>query len=133
MVNQVRILAWVNIVFGSFGVLVGLIVMLGGSLLAGVVEAATTEIGVPVAVIQLVATIITIVVVALSLPGLILGYGLLNFRPWARILGLVLSAINLLNIPFGTILALWTFYVLLKPETEALFKEPPQAPLQARV
>ena len=31
-------------------------------------------------------------------------YGLLKYRPWARVVGIVLSAINLINVPFGTVL-----------------------------
>jgi hypothetical protein len=57
----------------------------------------------------------------LSLPGLITGWGLLKFRPWARILGIVLCAINLINIPFGTILGVYGLWVLLNSETERLF------------
>jgi hypothetical protein len=40
------------------------------------------------------------------------------------VLGLVLAALNLLNVPLGTALSLYAFWVLLKPETEALFKNP---------
>ncbi|MGB9612116.1 MAG: hypothetical protein ACPL7M_14190, partial [Bryobacteraceae bacterium] len=60
----------------------------------------------------------------LSLPSLILGYGLYNFRPWARILGIVLAAIHLLNVPVGTLISIYAFWVLLKPETAALFERP---------
>jgi len=37
----------------------------------------------------------------------------------------VLCAINLLHVPLGTILGLYGFWVLLKPETEALFVQRP--------
>jgi hypothetical protein len=43
----------------------------------------------------------------LSLPGVIAGIGLLQLRPWARIVTIVLSVLNLMNIPFGTILGVW--------------------------
>jgi hypothetical protein len=42
-----------------------------------------------------------VIMLILSLPGIIAGIGLLNFRPWARILTIVLSALNLMNFPFG--------------------------------
>jgi hypothetical protein len=61
----------------------------------------------------------------LAVPGLIAGWGLLSFKPWARILGIVLSILNLLHIPFGTILGIYGLWVLLSNETERLFTAPP--------
>jgi len=60
-----------------------------------------------------------------SLPSLITGYGLLNFKPWARIVGIVLSAISLIMIPFGTIVGAYGLWVLLSKETERLFSSAP--------
>ena len=60
-----------------------------------------------------------------SLPGLITGIGLLKLQPWARIVGLVLAAINLINIPFGTVLGIYGLWVLLNKETETLFSGVP--------
>jgi hypothetical protein len=60
-----------------------------------------------------------------SLPSLITGYGLLNFKPWARIVGIVLSAISLIMIPFGTIAGAYGLWVLLSKETERLFSSAP--------
>ncbi len=60
-----------------------------------------------------------------SLPSLITGYGLLNYKPWARIVGIVLSAISLIVIPFGTIIGAYGLWVLLNKETERLFSSPP--------
>jgi len=64
---------------------------------------------------------LTAFLLAISLPGLIAGIGMLSFKPWARIIGIVLSAINLINIPFGTILGIYGLWVLLNKETEGLF------------
>ena len=56
-----------------------------------------------------------------SLPSLITGYGLVNFKPWSRIVGIVLSAISLIFIPFGTIAGAYGLWVLLSKDTEHLF------------
>src|SRR5258706_13008313 len=63
-----------------------------------------------------------------SLPSLITGYGLLNYKPWARIVGIVLSAISLIFIPFGTIVGAYGLWVLLTKETEQLFNTDPITP-----
>jgi hypothetical protein len=52
---------------------------------------------------------------------LITGYGLLNYRPWARVIGIILSAISLINIPIGTVVGAYGLWVLLNKETERLF------------
>jgi len=65
----------------------------------------------------------------LALPGIVAGIGLLQFRPWARILTLILSGFDLLHVPFGTLLGVYGFWVLLSRETEQLFRiSPPQVP-----
>ncbi len=124
MASHVRILAWFNIVMGGLGVLFAALTFAGASILPAILEAVSGEGAyVPAQIIQIIATVVVGVILVLSLPSLILGFGLYNYRPWARILGIVLAAINLLNVPLGTIVSLYAFWVLLKPETEALFKE----------
>ena len=122
MEGHVKVLAWFNVVIGALGVLTGLAFLAGGTMIAEYIGFAASDSGIPAAAIQLGAIVILGVLVALSLPCLFLGYGLLNLRPWARILGIVLAALNLLNVPIGTAISLYAFWVLLQPETEALFQ-----------
>ena len=64
---------------------------------------------------------IFVVIGAISLPGLIGGIGLLNLASWSRIFMIVISALDLLNVPFGTALGIYGIWTLTRPETEALF------------
>lgn len=124
LATHVRILAWFNIVLGGIGVLAALFTFAGASFLNVILAAVAEEaVAIPAELIQLVATIIITVILVMSLPCLVLGFGLYYLRPWARILGLVLAAINLLHVPIGTVVSLYSFWVLLKPETEAMFKQ----------
>jgi hypothetical protein len=56
-------------------------------------------------------------IVALSLfffaPALIAGYALLKRKSWGRTAGIVAAVLMGLNIPFGTALAIYSFYFLL--------------------
>ena len=61
------------------------------------------------------------VVFAFSLPSVVTGIGLLYFKPWARILGIVLSAIALLGFPWVTLLGIYGLWVLFNKDTERLF------------
>ena len=68
-----------------------------------------------------VGVIIGIATLVLSLPNLLAGYGLLKRHSWARGLALVLGFLNLFQIPFGTALGVYTFWVLFKDEAPAHF------------
>jgi len=59
----------------------------------------------------------------LAIPGLIVGIGLLKYKEWARILGIILSVLNLLNFPLGTALGIYALIILLNDETTPLFQE----------
>jgi len=53
------------------------------------------------------------------------GFGLLTFEPWARVLGIVLSALNLINVVVGTLLGAYGLWVLLNKDAERLFEGGP--------
>ncbi len=121
MEQHVKVLAILHIVLGSLGVLGALTVMLVFGGIAGLVHV-TNNPDVPAApIIGLIGGVLMIVILVLSVPGIIAGVGLLNFRPWARILAIVLSVLDLIHIPFGTALGIYGLWVLLSPQTEPLF------------
>ena len=59
--------------------------------------------------------------VVLSLPQIVCGIYLLKFRPWARVLAIVLAILSLIHIPFGTIFGVYALVILFHKDTEALF------------
>jgi F0F1-type ATP synthase membrane subunit a len=73
------------------------------------------------AVLAAIGTIVSIFLFVLSVPGIIGGIGLLKRKEWARILILVVSAIDLINIPIGTALGVYSIWVLVNDETVKLF------------
>jgi uncharacterized membrane protein (DUF2068 family) len=48
----------------------------------------------------------------------IAGVGLLEHQGWGRTLALILAVIALINIPFGTILGVFTLWVLMSPQAD---------------
>ncbi|MBI3697870.1 MAG: zinc ribbon domain-containing protein [Acidobacteria bacterium] len=54
----------------------------------------------------------------LGLAGLIAGWGLLERRPWARTLAIVLAVIALFNPILGTALGIYTLWALLPAQSE---------------
>ncbi|CAN5632270.1 hypothetical protein BH23ACI1_BH23ACI1_05460 [soil metagenome] len=123
MATHVKVLAVLYLVLSGLFVLGALLLMLvvGGAVTAVGTAAASDDAAIALPIIGVTGMTLVIFLLALAIPGLLTGWGLLNFRPWARILGIVLSAINLLNVPIGTALGLYGLWVLLSKETEALF------------
>jgi len=129
MDKQVRILAIIRIAMGAMGALAAIVCLLVFGSIAGVVGAVAVpqdpDAMVAVWILSLIGGLIFLLVVLLSIPSIIAGYGLLHYRPWAHILTIVISALDLFNVPIGTAIGVYGFWVLLSPETEALFAQRP--------
>ena len=123
MTTHVKVLAVLYLVFSALFLLLALFIMLafGGAATAVGTAATSEDAAVALPIIGVTGMALAFFFFALALPGLLTGWGLLGFRPWARILGIVLSALNLLNVPFGTLLGLYGLWVLLSRDTEPLF------------
>ena len=128
MTTHVKVLGVLYIVLSGLGVCAALFLGLLFGTAGGVVAAnADADAAVALPFIGLAGTALVTFLLAISLPGLITGIGLLKFKPWARIVGIVLAAINLINIPLGTILGAYGLWVLLNKDTERLFTGTPPA------
>ena len=117
MEKHVTAVAALNIGFGALGLFIAIIVfvaVVGGGVLSGDPET--------MGITAIVGTAIAFFFVLTSVPEIIGGIGLLKRWPWARILVLIISFVDLINIPFGTIIGVYGIWVLLKDETAQLFK-----------
>ncbi len=117
MDKHVTILGACYIALGVLGLLLGAVVvtsLIGAGLLSQDADAMNWLI--------VIAAVIAGIFVVLAVPSLIAGYGLLKFRPWSRILAIVLGILNLFNIPFGTLLGIYTIVILMSDEAEARFR-----------
>ncbi len=121
METHVKVLAVLYIVFGVMGTLAGLGIMalLGAIGVAG--AAADPDAWMALPILGITGTALAAFLLFLSLPGVVAGIGLLKYRPWARILTIVLSALNLMNFPFGTILGIYGLWVMLSDQGTRLF------------
>jgi ABC-type spermidine/putrescine transport system permease subunit II len=60
--------------------------------------------------------------ILMAVTGFLAGFGLLERRPWARSLAIVLGVIALLHPPLGTALGIYTLWVLLPNESEQEYR-----------
>ena len=123
MQTHVKVLGVLYLVVSAFSLLAALFLILAIGSAAGIVSVAadSQDAAIAIPVLGIAGTALGVMLLVLALPGLLTGWGLLTYRPWARILGIVLSALNLLNIPIGTALGIYGLWVLLSGETERLF------------
>jgi len=108
--KHVRILGWLQIALGvidlliglaAFGVLSGLGVLSGGLASFGILSA--------------IGSLAGAFMIIMALPNLVCGLGLLrNWGGWVIGLAVVLGLFNLLHFPWGTAIALYTFWIAWK-------------------
>ena len=111
MEMHVRIVGVLHVVLGLLGMAgaVCLLSVCGG---AGVVEP----------ILRVVGGTLGTVVLVLALPGTLGGIGVLLFREWGRGLMIVVSVLDLFNIPLGTALGVYSLWTLLHRQTAPLFQ-----------
>src|SRR5262249_1563872 len=74
---------------------------------------------------------IILLLLALGVAQLVAGWGVRAFRPWARIVGCVLSAIGLLGFPLGTLINAYILYLFLSKKGRTIFAPEYQAVIAA--
>lgn len=74
-------------------------------------------------ILDFVAVVSFVFLTVVSLPGIIGGLGLLRYEEWARILVLILSTLNLFNVPIGTAVGIYSIWALMQQETVELFTQ----------
>jgi len=127
MEGHVKALGILHIALGVLGVIGALVVLLifGGAAAIVNMNAPEHDAEIAVPVIGVVGGAIALLVFVLSVPGIIVGAGLYGLRPWARILGIIISALDILQVPIGTAIGIYGLWVLLHNQTEPLFRPRP--------
>lgn len=125
MEKHLRIIGLLNAALGVLGLVacVVILILFGGPKGVLLINArvgsaiTTTEGSVTVAIM--------VYLVLMAGPLIMVGLGLLKCQEWARNLGMILSIVTLVHIPLGTIVGIYSLWVLTSFEVEPLFKNPP--------
>jgi len=123
--THVKVLAVLFIVFGALGTLLafGILALFGAIGVAS--TAADPDAWMALPILGITGTALAAFLLILSLPGVVAGIGLLKYRPWARIVTIVLSVLNLMNVPFGTAIGIYGLWVMLSEQGARLFAARP--------
>jgi hypothetical protein len=122
METHVKVLGILNVLSGVMGLCVALllVVVFGGA--AGAVGAsADPDAAMALPIIGLTGIALVLFLVVMSVPAILIGYGLYRLRPWARIAGIVISIVSLMAFPFGTVLGIYGLWVLLSKDGTRVF------------
>ena len=107
MRKHVKVLGWLQIILGVLDLFLGLMAfgfLSGIGLLSGDIQA--------FGVLSLIGGFAGAFMLLMALPNLICGIGLLrNWGGWVIILAVVLGIFNLAKFPWGTAIALYTFWI----------------------
>jgi hypothetical protein len=110
MRKHVKILGWLQIVLGIIDLVIGGLafgVLSGVGLMSG-------EVG-GFAMMSTFGGVVAMLMLLLALPNLICGIGLLrNWGGWVIVLAVVLGFLNLVKFPWGTAVAIYTFWIAWK-------------------
>ena len=124
METHVKVLGVLHIVLGILGILGALTILLIFGGIAGLVGMSAShdpDARIAIPILGALGGGISVLILVLSLPGVIAGFGLLKFREWARVLTIILSALNLINVPIGTALGIYGLWVTLSQEGIRVF------------
>jgi hypothetical protein len=123
MKQHVSFVGALHIGFGLLGLLGAIAIFFGMQFLIEFVE----EEPIAEEILTYIGYATGLILLFFSSLGVIGGIGLFTFRPWARILVLIVSAMNCLNVPVGTAKGIYSIWVLMQPETLELFENSNQS------
>lgn len=116
MKNHVKTVAIIQIIRSSLWILASAALIIVFGFLLGTVNDPTAE------------TVFRILIITLpgffglfSILGLVSGIGLLSHKNWARIITIITTGMGCLSIPIGTLVGVYSIWVLMQDETIKLF------------
>ena len=118
MKQHVSLVGALHVGFGILGLLGALAIYLTFDFVYGFID----EEPMVKELFTFIGSTLAIIILFISVLGIIGGIGLFSYKPWSRILVMIVSAINCLNIPVGTAKGVYSIWVLMQPETIEMFE-----------
>ena len=124
-VGYVQIVAVVEIALGFFISLIGIILVILGSTITERFFQDSNNVSEDfLTFIRIVIFTIGILLVIFGILSVYFGTRLYQFKQMGRIGTMVIAALQLINIPFGTIFGVIALYLMVRPEVVSLFENP---------
>ena len=126
MKNHINLVGTLHIVFSSLGLLAAFLFSVFFKLIGNFADDMEADF-----ILNIVGNALAVFFVIISVPGIIGGIGLLKRKQWARILIIIVSALDVLNFPFGTALGIYSIWALVQPEVVKEFENSPMQNAQS--
>lgn len=117
MKTHINLVATLHIVFSVLGLIAALFFYVFFGVVGDIADDMEAEF-----VLNIIGSSLAVFFAIISVPGIIGGVGLLKRKEWARILVIIISALDLLNFPLGTALGVYSIWALVQPEIITEFK-----------
>ncbi len=125
MEKHVQLVAILMIVYRSLLILASVFIFALTAWITHIIEFQVFRHGdVPVEFLNIVPMIllaVSTVLFVVSVIGIIGAIGLLQRKEWGRVITLMVSCLNLIHVPLGTALGIYSLWVLMSDETVKLF------------
>jgi hypothetical protein len=124
MSMHINILSWLLIGSGILTGIGGMIVLFAGQVIFRHLPmqfARDMPIGVP-SFIGWISSVVGLGILALAAGTAAAGFGLLQYRSWARTFAVIVAVFMLFHFPIGTIIAVYAFWVLFSDEGQRYYK-----------
>ena len=120
MQKHVTVVGVIRIGWGIMGILIAAVV-LAGTVGIGYLAYSIEGDREPLTILTAIGVPVALFIFVLSVPDIIAGIGVLKLKPWARYLTMVLAVLDLINIPIGTAIGIYTIVVLMQDRAAELF------------
>lgn len=120
--EHIRLLGILWLALGAINIVGSTGLLIASKIISNHVIAPDGAPPIPGNLLHFILTTVGIFVLAKAAIELIAGVGLLRREPWARMLTIVLAFFSLFNIPFGTVLGIYTLWVLLPSESDQEYR-----------
>jgi hypothetical protein len=122
MKKHVTAVGAIHLGFGIIGIVGAIIAFWALNFAKGFI----VEDEIPYKVMSFIAISVPALIFLLSTLGLVGGIGLLMLHSWARYVGIITAALGCLNIPIGTLVGVYSLWVLFQDDTIKLFENKTQ-------
>lgn len=120
--NMSKHITFVGALHIGFGIL-KLISAVALFFLFAFIQSSVADVDIASTVFDLFKILVPVLVLLGGVLGIVGGIGLFSYQQWARILIIVLSALNCLSVPIGTAKGVYSIWALLQDDTIKLFNE----------
>ena len=122
MATHIKVIAVLSLVCGVTLVALAFFFPAVLGLVAALVKAdGDPDAAVATNVLGITGAALSIFFAALAIPFVATGWGMLKFKSWSRIAGIVLGALLLMQIPVGTAIGIYALVILFRKDAEVLF------------